>query len=225
MYREIVQHHMDRNKHINVIHECKKYGAKDPGLWVQALSYFATHEDEECEDYIIEVLECIERQRLLPPLRVVQILAQNKTKPLSVVKDYIIRVLEHEKEIITSDQREIKRYQEETAAMKQQAQELTTRSTTFQNLKCHACTNGLTLPAIHFLCMHSFHQRCVVDNDRECPKCANDFRKVKEIKSQMRASANQHDKFFKKLEDSEDGFATVAEYFGRGIFDAGAPAQ
>ncbi len=35
----------------------------------------------------------------------------------------------------------------------------------------------------------------------------------------MKESASQHDKFFKQLEDSSDGFSTVAEYFGRGIFD------
>jgi hypothetical protein len=72
--------------------------------------------------------------------------------------------------------------------------------------------------------MHSFHQRCVVDSDRECPKCAPEYRKVKEIKDSMRKSTAQHDKFFKQLQLSNDGFATVAEYFGRGIFDAGLGA-
>jgi len=43
---------------------------------------------------------------------------------------------------------------------------------------------------------------------------------VKEIKESMRNSVSQHDKFFKQLDDSADGFATVAEYFGRGIFDS-----
>jgi hypothetical protein len=48
---------------------------------------------------------------------------------------------------------------------------------TFQGTKCHACTSSLSLPAVHFLCMHSFHERCVVDSDRQCPICAPEFRK------------------------------------------------
>jgi hypothetical protein len=67
--------------------------------------------------------------------------------------------------------------------------------------------------------MHSFHQRCVPDSDRECPKCAPEFKKVKEIKESMKASADQHDRFFKQLDDANDGFAQVADYFGRGLFD------
>ncbi len=39
----------------------------------------------------------------------------------------------------------------------------------------------------------------------------------------MRQSVNQHDKFFKQLEKSSDGFSTVAEYFGRGMFNAAPP--
>jgi len=75
----------------------------------------------------------------------------------------------------------------------------------------------MQVPAIHFLCMHSFHQRCIVDSDRECPKCSQEYKKVREIQASMKQSALQHDKFFKALD--QDGFATVAEYFGRGIFD------
>ena len=50
------------------------------------------------------------------------------------------------------------------------------RPITFQGLKCHQCTSGLSLPAVHFLCMHSFHQRCVADSEQECPKCTQQYR-------------------------------------------------
>jgi hypothetical protein len=38
------------------------------------------------------------------------------------------------------------------------------------------------------------------------------------MRDSMMAGAKAHDKFMKQLEDSPDGFKTVAEYFGRGIF-------
>jgi hypothetical protein len=45
-----------------------------------------------------------------------------------------------------------------------------------------------------------------------------------EMKEAMKQSASRHDAFFKQLEDSADGFSTVAEYFGRGIFDKSSSA-
>jgi len=218
LFNEIVQHYMEAKQHGRIIKACKKYGGSDPDLWVQALSYFANEKDM-CEKEIGQVLDNIDRHNLLPPLRVVQILSRNPDKQLSVVKDYIIKSLEQENGIIIADQAEIQQYQEQTHTMREEIEQLKTRPTTFQGTKCHACTNGLSLPAIHFLCMHSFHERCVVESDRQCPKCAPEFRKVMGKKEAMKQSASQHDPFFKKLDASKDGFATVAEYFGSGIFD------
>lgn len=125
--------------------------------------------------------------------------------------------------MIVADQREIQRYHDETAQHRDDIHQLKTRANTFQGTKCHACTSSLSLPAVHFLCLHSFHEHCVSDNSRQCPSCAPEFRKVMDMQEAMRASASQHDKFFKQLEDSADGFSTVAEYFGRGIFDKAKP--
>lgn len=151
---------------------------------------------------MVQVLDSVERNRLLPPLMVVQTLARSRAKPLSVVKDYIVRTLQTEtryghaphqlpavpraphavfvsSRVIEEDQLEIRRYREDTRSMRREIEALATRPTTFQGVKCSACTSGLSLPAVHFLCMHSFHQRCVPDNDKECPLCAPEYRKVR----------------------------------------------
>jgi hypothetical protein len=47
---------------------------------------------------------------------------------------------------------------------------------------------------------------------------------VLDVKESMRQGVNHHEKFFKQLENSSDGFATVAEYFGRGMFMGSAAA-
>ena len=57
---------------------------KDPSLWVQALSYFASQ--EECKRYIKEVLDKIEEGGLLQPLMVVQTLADSQYATLSDIK-------------------------------------------------------------------------------------------------------------------------------------------
>jgi hypothetical protein len=75
---------------------------------------------------------------------------------------------------------------------------------------------------VRFLCL-SFHSFILGQNNslmfaREC------FPAVLDVKESMRQGVNHHEKFFKQLENSSDGFATVAEYFGRGMFMGSAAA-
>lgn len=102
--------------------------------------------------------------------------------------------------------------------MRAEVHELRTNARIFQLSKCTACTSALDLPAVHFLCMHSFHQRCLGDNEKECPLCAPSYRHVLDMKRNLEQNANDHDKFFQLIRNSEDGFSVIADYFGRGIF-------
>jgi len=103
--------------------------------------------------------------------------------------------------------------------MRSEIQELKTSAKIFQLNKCTYCGSALDLPAVHFLCMHSFHQRCLSEIESECPSCAPQNKKILEIKRSLEENIGQHEVFFKQLEGSPDGFNTVAEYFGRGIFN------
>jgi len=218
LYHEILQYHMENNEYANVIQAAKKYGDKDNNLWLQVLSYFAS-KDENCQKEITEVLGYIDRDNLLPPLLVIQILSQKSSAPLSLIKEYITRRVQQENQLIAEDYRQIKNYREETKKMRNEIHELKTSAKIFQLNKCTYCTSPLDLPAVHFLCMHSFHQRCLGENEQECPVCAPQNKKIFEIKRSLEDNIGQHDQFFKQLEASGDGFSTVSEYFGRGIFN------
>lgn len=61
--------------------------------------------------------------------------------------------------------------------------------------------------------------RCVADSENECPKCAQQYRQVRGIRESLKSGAALHDRFFKRLEEEQDGFSVVADYFGRGMFD------
>lgn len=51
------------------------------------------------------------------------------------------------------------------------------RAKIFQVMKCSLCKRGLSLPAVHFLCQHSFHQGCLDDEfEHECSICARNNR-------------------------------------------------
>lgn len=107
--------------------------------------------------------------------------------------------------------------QEDTSAMRKEIQDLRTNARIFQLSKCTACTFTLDLPAVHFMCMHSFHQRCLGDNEKECPECAPEYRSVMELKRSLEQNSKDQGRFFQQVKTSKDGFSVIAEYFGKGI--------
>ena len=135
------------------------------------------------------------------------------------MKDFLIGSLQSQAAATQANKAEIRRYQDDTVSMREEISQLQTRATTFTEVNCLRCSNALTLPAVHFLCMHSFHQRCVADNDKECPKCAPKYRQLQHRKEALKKNASEHDVFYKALDNSKNGFLTVAEYFSRGAFD------
>jgi hypothetical protein len=95
----------------------------------------------------------------------------------------------------------------------------------FQNSRCAATGQPLELPVVHFLCGHSFNLRSLGENDTECPLCAPDFKRVLDIRRNMKAGALKPDEFFMQLDASADGFSVVAEHFGRGLMNMTAQSM
>lgn len=222
LYKEVISCYMQDSDYEGLIACCKRLGDSsrggDPSLWADVLKYFGEL-GEDCSKEVKEVLVYIERDDILPPIIVLQILAKNPYLTLSVVKDYVARKLEQESKHIEEDRKAIEKYQEETAAMRREVQELRTNARIFQLSKCTACTFTLDLPAVHFMCMHSFHQRCLGDNEKECPVCAPQNRTLLEMKRNLEQNAKDHDRFFQLVRNSNDGFSVIANYFGRGILN------
>nr|DAD47063.1 TPA_asm: hypothetical protein HUJ06_017000 [Nelumbo nucifera] len=101
--------------------------------------------------------------------------------------------------------------------MRKEIQDLRTNARIFQLSKCTACTFTLDLPAVHFMCMHSFHQCCLGDNEKECPECAPEYRSVLETKRSLEQNAKDQDRFFQQVKNSKDGFSVIVEYFGKRV--------
>ncbi len=59
----------------------------------------------------------------------------------------------------------------------------------FQNSRCALSGAPLELPAVHFLCGHSFNARSLGDSERDCPLCAPQFRTILDIRASLRAGA------------------------------------
>jgi hypothetical protein len=131
---------------------------KEPGLWADALAYFANRE-EKCLANLTEILNSVEKFHLLPLLDVIKILSRSSTCSLGMVRDFIARSVEAETMMIEEDQKMIRSYQEETDKMKNEIKELQEGPRFFQPANCTACQAPIDVPSTHFLCRHSYHTR------------------------------------------------------------------
>ncbi|OAX82198.1 hypothetical protein ACJ72_03451 [Emergomyces africanus] len=207
-----------------VIKALRKYGPQEPQLYIDALAYFSSSPKilEEAGDELHEVLRKIDKDGLLAPLQVIQALSNNAVVTMGMIKKYLSENIERERKEISNNRRLISSYTADTDAKQKEIDELGTKPFVFQARSCASCHDRLDLPTVHFLCKHSFHQRCLnrVDEDAECPVCAPQNATIRAIRERQIKSADQHDLFKSELQRSRDRFGTVSEFFGRGVMRA-----
>lgn len=206
----------------------RKYGPEEPQLYPAALSYFTSDPRilEEAGDELDAVLKKIDEDGLMAPLQVIQTLSTNAVATMGMVKTYLQQTIERERKEIASNRRMITSYRSETEEKRQELTDLTTKPQTFNNTRCSFCGAQLTLPTVHFLCKHSFHQTCLnvqVDEDGnvegDCPNCRKDNDTIRAIRRAQDESADRHDMFLDALARSGDRFGTISDFFGRGVME------
>ncbi|KAK0613291.1 hypothetical protein B0T14DRAFT_525967 [Immersiella caudata] len=216
----------------------RKYGPEEPQLYPAALSYFTSDPrilQEAGPEELERVLDRIDRDGLMAPLQVVQTLSKNAVATMGMIKPYLARRIERERKDITENRRDVAAFRAETEQRRQEVASLGSQPFLSKATRCAQCTLPLELPTVHFLCKHSFHQRCLphggvgrdggVGDDGvevECPLCARDNATVRALKKGQAENAERHELFKADLEASEDRFRTVAEWFGRGVMSTPA---
>lgn len=216
LFNEILQYYMDAGDHDMVLRTCNRLG-KDPQMWAKALAYLASRPD--ASQLLQQVLSTVlNKNKTLPPIQVIRILAQSEHTTLGVVRDHIDRNLKEEQRQIDEDAKVIRETREDTMKKKAEIHSLRTEAKVFRENRCHTCQQALELPTVHFLCEHAFHLGCLMD-ENECSVCAPEIRNFTSRQQALQGKARQHDEFFKMLDGSTDRFGVVAQYFGRSIFD------
>ncbi|KAI7892158.1 uncharacterized protein EV154DRAFT_543373 [Mucor mucedo] len=217
MYADILRFWMEKGGTDRVIEGVRRYGPKDPSLYPMVLTYFSSTPEvmAKSTQELLSVMKHINDKDLLPPIQVVQALSRSNVATIGLLKGYIGKKIEHERQELKLNEELIANYREETDKRRKEIEELQTSARIFQVQKCTMCEGTLDLPAVHFLCRHSFHQRCLGDNDRECPQCAIQHRMISEIRRTQEANADSHDLFFDQLDHEDDGFEVIADYFSK----------
>lgn len=146
--------------------------------------HFFTADEMGCKLHMQQVLEHLDRSNLLPPLMVIEVLARSPKVTLSSVKDYFSKRLKDENGCIAADEREIQKvrrsemrfpdlmktykqpappdvsfqqYRKQSETMQAEIETLKSEAKLFQDNRCDHCQRAIQLPAVHFLCGHSYH--------------------------------------------------------------------
>ncbi|KAK4185817.1 vacuolar protein sorting-associated protein 11 [Podospora australis] len=142
----------------------RKYGPEEPQLYPAALSYLTSSQkilEEAGPEELASVLEKIDKDGLMAPLQVVQTLSKNSVANMGMIKPYLSKRIERERKDIAENKKFVTQFRSETEQRRAEIADLGTKPAVFQATRCQQCSLPLDLPAVHFLCKHSFHQRCL----------------------------------------------------------------
>ncbi|KAI0181715.1 vacuolar protein sorting-associated protein 11 [Hypoxylon sp. FL1284] len=202
----------------------RKYGPEEPQLYPAALAYFTSDArilEEAGPEELENVLKRIDQDGLMAPLQVIQTLGSNPVATMGMIKPYLHETISRERREIATNRRQINSFRKETESKRVEISELGSKPAVFQAQRCPGCGGLLELPAVHFLCKHSFHQRCLKQNEDgsevECPVCAVNNAAVRAMKRGQDERADRHDLFKDALEKGDERFKTVARWFGQGV--------
>lgn len=210
-----------------------KYGPEEPQLYPAALAYFTSSPEilEAAGNEVEAVLKRIDEDGLMAPLQVIQTLSTNAVATMGLIKRYLSSTVERERAEIAANRRLISTYRGDTAQKLKDIDDLSSKPEAFSATRCSTCGMTLDLPTVHFLCKHSYHQRCLNIADAqeaeeiECPICAPQNSTVRQIKRAQEESAGRHELFQDALGRSSDRFGTISDWFGRGVMGVQTAAE
>ncbi|PLW57897.1 hypothetical protein PCANC_00950 [Puccinia coronata f. sp. avenae] len=160
----------------------EKYGDDHPELYPIALRYLASspitlHPDHGSQDQqsgLEKALAEIDSRKILSPIDLIEILSKpGSSASIGTVKQYLLNQVLNQKHEMKSDLDLINSYRKEIDKNRSKLAELVDKPQIFHlNNKCAACFSVLELPVVHFMCHHSYHQRCL--DEEWCVKCSEE---------------------------------------------------
>ncbi|GAA6048078.1 hypothetical protein JCM3770_000180 [Rhodotorula araucariae] len=232
MYEDIVRYWIDAataspsapDHTSRILRALRRYGPTCPSLYRLVLRHLTVSSDllSRHQADVLDLLDEIDREKVLPPIAVVQLLSAHGNASVGLVREYLKRQLLAEKQEADSDLALIASYRAETTKKSREVVELSDPAAPriFQVTRCSACGGQLDLPGVHFMCRHSYHQRCLGENESQCPNCARTHGVIREIRRNNEQLRGRHDLFVDEVATADDPFAAVAGAFARGWMDA-----
>ncbi|KAF6763702.1 vacuolar membrane protein [Ephemerocybe angulata] len=204
-----------------VVDHLMQYGPEHPELYPLVLRFLTSTPEllGKHEEDVKGMVEYVDEEGIMEPLGVIQVLSRNGVASVGLIKEWLVKRIRESRAEIHNDEQLTKSYQLETASRRKLVEELSDpdQPRVFHNTRCAVCHAQLDLPTIHFMCSHSYHQRCVADHETECPICAQEHSVIREIRRNNERLADQHDVFLAEVKES--GFEAIASAYSRGLLN------
>lgn len=123
------------------------------------------------EKYLLRALKTIGERDILSPLLVLEILKSKRSLKFEVLKPFLQRKLRDQ-----SDQtKTMKGHTDVTVAkideMRESINRMKRTAKNFDERNCAHCDKELSLPTVHFMCGHTYHEYCIENEGvRRCNK-------------------------------------------------------
>lgn len=222
LYHIIVRKYLEKRDFGNLYSLCKRLGSTDPSVWLHALNGLKNI-DQVPTSFLHEILQVIVAEKLQSPLQVLNALTAIENGPdLATVRGYFMQVFQKESEQITQDESLAEKFKKESELIKTNIQTITTESIEFRGSLCDACHQPLNLPAVYFLCKHTFHQECLrsySETEKECMACRKRNVQIQDLILKQNIGRNQSSDFDAKLKGSLEPFSVISDYFSKGLFN------
>lgn len=215
-----------------------KYGKINPNLFKMLLKLIVSLKffySQLKEADIKKLISKIKDLKLMSPLELVTLLGANDFVTIGLLKDYLIEYIDVQNKEISNNMKLIQSYELESTKNSHKLTELVKKPFMIQNNKCSHCQLRLDFPVIHFKCKHSYHQRCLNENNyisestppssmdvadvKRCPLCIGELDAIQTIRMNQLSSKDNYQLFETQLNDSSDRFKVVSDYLGKGVME------
>lgn len=216
----------------------KKYGDEKPDLYKLMLLFAISDREifEQCPTTEFNyILEKINKLKLMTPLELLQNLTSDPAKDylsLGLIKDYLVDHIQNQTKEINNNFKLIEYYETESTKNSHKLTELVSKPFIIQNNKCSECGLKLDFPVVHFVCKHSFHQKCLADNlvvsaahdahessEKKCPRCINELDEIGSVRNGFTKARDDVELFEVNLNDSTDRFKFMSEQLSKGVME------
>uniref|UniRef100_A0A914YIW2 Vacuolar protein sorting-associated protein 11 homolog n=1 Tax=Panagrolaimus superbus TaxID=310955 RepID=A0A914YIW2_9BILA len=223
-YDELLRYLLRDGEINDIIEECNNKMIKD--LWIELITFLSKKKDLD-EDYVVELLEKVTKANLVHPLVITNILSRNENLAVGCVKKYLEQWLATENEKIKENTKIIEENVKKSNELEKQIHIYDEDVQIFQALRCAVCDLPLQMPAVHFMCKHSYHSHCYEsysDQHDRCPACASTETETLMIQTKEQRTISI-DELQSEIDTCGSTMAVIAKFIARGVFDGSTKSK
>ncbi|KAL6942212.1 hypothetical protein ACO0QE_003380 [Hanseniaspora vineae] len=193
----------------------KKHGEQEPELYSIALKYCISSktilEKIGGEDVIKkDILAPMMQAGTIDMLHIIELLSSTTVTTFGLIKDMLINHIQEESHSLDTNKKLLHSYKDELEKVNNELKGLLTENDPVEikldREVCSICQTALELPVVYFKCGHSYHQKCLSEEDFEtlkngeavyrCPQCIVELETAKKLASAQAEFAQQQNREF-----------------------------